>query len=342
MDQLLAMRVFTRVVESGTFTKAADSLQMPKASVTKLVQQLEAHLRTTLLQRTTRRVTVTPDGAAYYERTLRLLSELDEIEAGMTNARTTPRGKLRVDMPVMIGRLLVIPNLPKFHEKYPEVQLELGVSDRPVDLVAENVDVVLRRGPITDESLVARRVLQTVSITVASPAYLEKYGMPRHPLDLENTHPIVPYFSALTGRKLFNFTFTRGNERVELENSHYLVSANESSAYVGLAMAGMGIIQVPAFMAFEQIRDGKLVRIFEDWQVDSGELFVVYPPNRHLSAKVRVFVDWVAELFATHECTRPRKPGEPSPCGLLEAHLKAQAANARMPEAQEIDAEVAP
>src|SRR5687767_3651414 len=183
MDQLLAMRVFTRVVESGTFTKAADSLQMPKASVTKLVQQLEAHLRTTLLQRTTRRVTVTPDGAAYYERTLRLLSELDEIEAGMTNARTTPRGKLRVDMPVMIGRLLVIPNLPAFHEKYPEVQLDLGVSDRPVDLVAENVDVVLRRGPITDESLVARRVLETHSITVASPSYIDKYGEPRHPLD---------------------------------------------------------------------------------------------------------------------------------------------------------------
>ena len=260
----------------------------------------------------------------------------------MTNARTTPRGKLRVDMPVMIGRLLVIPNLPKFHEKYPEVQLELGVSDRPVDLIAENVDVVLRRGPITDESLVARRVLQMVSITVASPAYLEKYGIPRHPLDLENTHPIVPYFSPLTGRKLFNFTFSKDGERHEIENSHYLVSANESSAYVALASAGMGIIQAPAFMVFEQIRDGKLVRIFPDWQVDSGELFVVYPPNRHLSAKVRVFVDWVAELFATHECTRTRQPGEPSPCGLLEAHLKAEAAKARQKLADEIDSEVAP
>ena len=303
------MRVFTRVVESGTFTKAADSLQMPKASVTKLVQQLEAHLRTTLLQRTTRRVTVTPDGAAYYERTLRLLSELDEIEAGMTNARTTPRGKLRVDMPVMIGRLIIIPNLPDFHRRYPEVQLELGVSDRPVDLVAENVDVVLRRGPITDESLVARRVLQTVSITVASPGYLERYGMLRHPLDLENTHPIVPYFSALTGRKLFNFTFSKDGERHELENSHYLASANESSAHVALAVAGMGIIQAPAFMVFSHIRDGELVRIFPDWQVDSGELFVVYPPNRHLSAKVRVFVDWVVQVFAAHpHIRRPQPP----------------------------------
>ncbi len=328
MDQLLAMRVFTRVVESGTFTKAADSLQMPKASVTKLVQQLEAHLRTTLLQRTTRRVTVTPDGAAYYERTLRLLSELDEIEAGMTNARTTPRGKLRVDVPVMIGRLLIIPALPDFHAKYPEVQLELGVSDRPVDLLAENVDVVLRRGPITDESLVARRVMESPSITLASPSYLEKYGEPRHPLDLENTHPIVPYFSPLTGRRVFNFTFTRGAERVEIEEGQHVVSANESSAYVALAVAGMGIIQAPAFMVFSHVRDGELRRVLPEWTVDSGQLFVVYPPNRHLSAKVRVFVDWVAELFSTHECTRLRKPGEHSPCGVFEeAAAKAIAAN---------------
>lgn len=327
MDQLVAMRVFTRVVECGTFTKAADSLQMPKATVTKLVQQLEAHLRTTLLQRTTRRVTVTPDGAAYYERTLRLLSELDEIEAGMTNARTTPRGKLRVDVPVMTGRLVIVPALPGFHSRYPEVQLDLGVSDRPVDLVADNVDVVLRRGPIADESLVARRISQSPSITVAAPRYLEKYGHPRHPLDLENTHPIVPYFSPLTGRKLFSFNFSRDGELVEIDNDNYIVSANESSAYIALAVAGLGIVQAPAFMVYSHVRDGELVRVFPDWQVDSGELFVVYPPNRHLSAKVRVFVDWVAELFSTHECTRLRKPGEHSPCGVFEeAAAKAMAA----------------
>lgn len=315
MDQLLAMRVFARVVETGTFTKAADSLRLPRASVTKLVQGLEQHLRTTLLRRTTRRVTVTPDGKAYYERAVRLLSELDDIDAGMTNARTAPSGKLRVDVGVMIARLIVIPALPDFHRRYPEVELELGVSDRIVDLMLENVDCALRRGPIEDASLVARRVCESPFVTCASPEYLRKYGVPRHPLDLENSHPVVGFFSSLNGRDMSTLSFTKGRERLEVRG-RALVSVNESSAYVALAVAGMGIIQAPAFMVHNGVRDGELRRILPEWTVDPGSLYVVYPPNRHLSAKVRVFVDWVAEVLATHECTRRRKPGEPNPCAL--------------------------
>lgn len=315
MDKLLAMRVFTRVVETGSFTRASESLDIPRATVTKLVQGLEAELRTSLLRRTTRRVAVTPDGAAYYERVLALMTELDEIEAGMTNARIVPRGRLRVEVGVMVARLVIVPALPGFHARYPEVQLELGVSDRPVDLILENVDCALRRGPITDESLVARRLCESPFVTCASPAYLERYGVPRHPLDLENTHPVVGLFSTLNGLDMSTLSFTRDGERLEVRGRS-LVSVNESGAYHALALGGMGIIQAPAFTVYEAVRDGQLRRILSEWTVDPGTLFAVYPPNRHLSAKVRVFVDWAHEVFATHECTRHRKPGEPNPCAL--------------------------
>ena len=188
MDQMLAMRVFVRVVEAGTFTKAADSMDMPKPTVTKLIQNLEAHLRVKLLNRTTRRVTVTPDGAAYYERITRLLGELEDIEAGLANAQASPKGRLRVDVGSTLARLILIPALPSFHARYPDIQLELGVTDRPVDLISDNVDCVIRGGALTDLSLVARLVGQFRFISCATPGYLKTYGMPTHPNDLAATH----------------------------------------------------------------------------------------------------------------------------------------------------------
>jgi LysR family transcriptional regulator, regulator for bpeEF and oprC len=174
MDQIQAMRIFTRVVEAGTFTRAADSLSLPKATVTKHVQALEERLRVKLLNRTTRRVTVTADGAAYYERTVRLLADLDDIEASMTNARANPLGRLRVDVGTSVAQLLIIPHLPEFHARYPDIQLDLGVSDRPVDLLGDNVDCVIRGGELSDQSLVARRIGNLDFITVASPDYLAR------------------------------------------------------------------------------------------------------------------------------------------------------------------------
>ena len=146
MDQIQAMRIFVRVVEAGTFTRAADSLNLPKATVTKHVPALEERLRVKLLNRTTRRVTVTPDGAAYYERTVRLLTDLDDIEASMTNARANPRGRLRIDVGTSVAQLLIIPHLAEFHARYPDIQVDLGVSDRTVDLIGDNVDCVIRGG----------------------------------------------------------------------------------------------------------------------------------------------------------------------------------------------------
>jgi len=167
MDRLSAMQAYVRVVEAGTFTKAADSLDLPKATVTRLIQTLETHLRTKLLNRTTRRVTVTPDGAAYYERAMRLLSDLDELEGSMNQARMTPRGRIRIDVPGVVGREMIIPHLPDFYAKYPDIQIELGVSDRTVDLISDNIDCVIRGGELTDQSLVARR-LQHFCVTVES------------------------------------------------------------------------------------------------------------------------------------------------------------------------------
>lgn len=296
MDQMLALRVFTRVVEAGTFTKAADSLQMPKPTVTKLVQSLETHLRVKLLNRTTRRVTVTSEGAAYYERVARLLAELDEVDACMSKAQALPKGRIRVDVPAIVAREIIIPALHEFHALYPDVRIDLGVGDRLVNLIADNVDCVIRGGRLGDESLVARQIGQIDFVTCATPGYLARHGVPTHPRDLEGEHYVVAYFSAGTGR-LVPFDFSRDGERIELEG-RYQVAVNDSNAYHAAGLAGLGIVQVSRSMVEAHIARGELVLLLEDWHSDSHPIYVVYPPNRNLSAKVRVFVDWVAGLFA--------------------------------------------
>jgi LysR family transcriptional regulator, regulator for bpeEF and oprC len=298
MDQFLAIRVFARVVEAGSFTKAADSLRMPKATVTKLVQSLEAHLRVKLLQRTTRRVTVTSDGAAYYERTARLLGELEDIEASLSHAQANPRGRLRVDAGAALARLLIIPALPDFLARYPEIQIDLGVSDRRVDLIGENVDCVIRGGVLSDSSLIARRVGGLTWCTVATPAYLERYGTPRHPRDLEDEHVVVSYFSSQTGRVLpFSFRHKSGNEAAfELEGRR-VVGVNDSNAHLAAGLASLGIIQTTCFAARPHIESGELVQILHDWDREPLAIHVLYPSNRHLSIKLRAFIDWVVELI---------------------------------------------
>ena len=295
MDQIQAMRIFVRVVEAGTFTRAADSLSLPKASVTKHVQALEARLRVKLLNRTTRRVTVTADGAAYYDRTVRLLTDLDDIEASMTNARANPRGRLRIDVGTSVAQLLIIPHLAEFHARYPDIQVDLGVSDRTVDLIGDNVDCVIRGGELSDQSLVARRIGNLEFITVAAPAYLERKGTPTHPLEIEEKHASVIYFSPQSGRH-YPLEFRRGDESIDITGP-YQLSVNESNAYVTSIVAGLGIGQIISWQAQRYLDSGALVQLLPDWTQPLLPVYVVYPPNRHLSAKVRAFVDWAAELF---------------------------------------------
>ncbi|AOO80230.1 LysR family transcriptional regulator [Bosea vaviloviae] len=299
MDQLNAMRAFVRVVEAGTFTRAADLLDMPKPTVTKQIQQLEAHLRAKLLNRTTRRVTVTMDGAAYYERALRVLSEIDELDSSMALSQARPSGRLRVDCSTLLAITVLIPALPGFHARYPEIQLDLGLSDRPADLVAENLDCAIRAGEIQDQSLIARRIGEMYLITCAAPDYIARHGTPRHPSELEADHYIVGYRGAGTSRTV-PFTYVDAKESIEVRG-RYIVSLNEGAGYVASAVAGLGIIQAPSFMVQEHVTAGRLVPLLSSWCSAPKPLHIVYPPNRHLSNKVRVFVDWLAELFGKND-----------------------------------------
>ena len=296
MDQIQAMRIFVRVVEAGTFTRAADSLDLPKGTVTKQIQALEARLRVKLLNRTTRRVTVTPDGAAYFERVARLLNDFDELEGSMANAQASPKGRLRIDVGTSVASEIILPALWSFCDLYPDIQVDVGASDRLVDIIGDNVDCVIRGGELTDQSLVARRIGNLPWVTVASPAYLKRYGTPTHPSELEKKHLIVGFFAGST-RRLYPHEFVKGDERIEIHGP-YRVAVNDANAHMAALLAGFGISQTLTFSTERLLASGELVELLADWNPPPIPVHVVYPPNRHLSPKVRAFVDWAAELFA--------------------------------------------
>ena len=294
MDRLMALQVFTRVVELGGFTKAGDSLELSKTTVSDLVQGLEKHLGVRLLQRTTRRVTVTPDGAAFYERCARILADLDDAEASVMQARVAPKGRLRVDMPGALARLFIIPRLSQFLGRYPDLRLELGMGLRTVDLVEEGIDCVVRFGTQPDSSLVARRVGTMSFICCASPAYLREHGAPRRPEELP-AHRCVNYVSNRTGRVL-DWEFARDGQRVRLTPDGVL-ALNDHDAYVVAALMSFGIVKVADYVARPYLESGQLTQVLSDWTAEQLPISVMYPQSRHLSAKVRVFVDWVSELI---------------------------------------------
>ncbi len=301
MNKLQAMEVFIQVVDAGGFTRAAENMQLPKATVSTLIQTLESTLAVKLLHRTTRHVSITADGAAYYERCLRILSDVRDAEESLSRNRLSPSGRLRVDAPTALSSGFIIPALPDFFARYPDIQLELGSSDRPVDLVEEGVDCAVRGGELGDSTLIARRVGILHFLTCAAPSYLEKYGRPLHPDDLAS-HRGVNFFSPKTG-KTFEWDFTRDGERIQMTmNSH--LALNDSNAYISAGLAGLGVIQMTHFMLEPLIDAGKMEELLLDWSSDPLPVHVVYPQNRHLSAKVRVFVEWVAELFANHPGTQ--------------------------------------
>jgi len=299
MDRFDAMQAFARVVETGSFTRAAETLHMSRSTVTHLVQQLEARLRVRLLNRTTRQAKVTADGAAYYERVVRLLADMDDAETSLSDASTTPRGRLRVDVPSPFARMILVPALPAFHARYPEIQLDLGVSDRRVDLIGENVDCVVRGGTITDQSLVARHVGDLQLGVHASPAYLARMGTPAHPRELADTHHrIVGFLWARTGKPL-PFAIRRGDEYLRAQG-RYVVALDDGNAYLAAGLAGLGVLWLPTYMARPHVAAGELVTLFQDWTMDPMPMHVAFPPNRHVSTKLRVFIDWVVALIGAH------------------------------------------
>ncbi|MCC2974224.1 LysR substrate-binding domain-containing protein [Massilia sp. IC2-476] len=296
MDRFDGMRAFVRVVEAGSFTRAAETLGMSRTSITQLVQQLEAHLRLRLLNRTTRKVSVTVDGAAYYERVVRLLADLDDIENNLPGSSPAPRGLLRVDVPSPFANMILVPALPDFHARYPDIAFDLGASDRKVDLIGDRVDCVVRGGEITDGSLVARHVGDLQLGVYAAPAYLAQAGLPAHPLELQDPRHRIVRYRWTNG---LPYAMHRGGESVKIAGRSIL-TIDDGNAYLTAGLSGLGALWLPDYMAREHVASGALVRLFADWAIDPMPLYVAYAPNRYLSKGLRVFIDWVIELMAVH------------------------------------------
>ena len=293
MDRFDAMRVFSRVVERRSFTLAAEDTGLPRSTVTDAVKQLEARLGVRLLQRTTRHVSPTLDGEAYYQRCLRILSDIEDAEGAFAGAK--PKGLLRVDVHGTLARHFVLPNLPSFLETYPEIELYMTEGDRFVDLIREGIDCVLRVGTPQDSDMIARRVAMLEEITLAAPAYVERFGMPTHPNTLDG-HRMIGFRSSATGGLLpLEFTIDGAVRNITLPAT---VSVNAAESYFSAAKLGLGLIQVPRYHAEEALKSDELLHVLKDFPPTRTPVSMLYPRNRQLSPRVRVFIDWLAKVFA--------------------------------------------
>ncbi|WP_266171990.1 LysR family transcriptional regulator [Dyella subtropica] len=295
MDQLQAMRVFTRIVELGSFTRAADDLSLPRATLTHTIKRLEARLGSHLLQRTTRSVHPTRDGEVYYGHCVRLLTDLDEVEANFREAAVQPKGRIRVDMPGTMARHLVVPSLPAFFARYPQVELDLGTSDRFVDLVQEGVDCVLRSGELRDSSMIGRRVATLEQVTVASAGYVKKHGMPETLAALSEGHLAVNWASPNTRRSTpLDFMVGRKLREVTMPS---LVTVNGVEAYLACCEAGLGIAQFPRYRIGAALARGELRELLPAYPPPVLPVNVVYLRQRQQPLRLRVFIDWLAEVM---------------------------------------------
>jgi DNA-binding transcriptional LysR family regulator len=292
MDRFEEMRVFVRIAERQSFTRAADDLQIPRATVTNLMKRLEERLGARLLERTTRTVRLTPDGDAHYQRCVRLIADMEEAEGAFTDL--APKGLLRVNVQGTLARHFVVPALPAFLARFPDIELMIGEDDRLVDLVREGIDCVLRAGVLQDSSMVGRRVAELQQVTVASPAYLAAYGEPSDPAAL-STHRAVNYVSSATGKPVpLEFRVDGRDTSLVLPSA---VSVSGAELYAGAAIAGLGIVQVPRYRVDGELAAGRLRIILADYPPPPMPVSVLYPQNRQLSPRVRVFAQWLREIF---------------------------------------------
>jgi DNA-binding transcriptional LysR family regulator len=295
MNRTAAMQLFVRIAELGSFSRAAEDRGLPKASASSAVQQLESALGTRLLHRTTRRVELTQDGRAFYERARDLLTDLDELESMFRPAARGLRGRLRVDMPTGSARNYVIPRLPEFLAAHPELELELSSTDRRVDPVREGFDCVLRVGSVGDVNLIARPLGQFQVMTCASPAYLAQYGTPRTPQDLAG-HRLVHYVTAF-GAPADEFEYFDGTRYRTLPLPGAL-TVNNAEAYEAACLAGLGLIQVPGRGVRRLIEQGRLVEVLPAYRAEAMPVTLLYAARRNLSQRVQVFMQWLAETLA--------------------------------------------
>ncbi|MBK7332693.1 MAG: LysR family transcriptional regulator [Betaproteobacteria bacterium] len=291
MDRLQAITAFVAVVEAGSFARAAERLDASVSAVSRHVAELEAHLDARLLNRTTRRLSLTEAGAAFHERCVQLLADLEEAEQGASQGGATPRGTLKLTCPITYGVRVLAPAIAAFVARHAQVRVDVELSDRAVDLVDEGIDLAVRIGAIRSQFLVARRIGSTTLVCCASPDYLARHGTPRTPEDLSR-HACLTYEYAPV-RNQWRFASPDGSERAVRVAGP--IHANNGRMLVALAAQGAGIALEPDFIVAPEIADGRLVPILGDWTPPAIPVHAAYPSRRHLSAKVRAFVDFLAE-----------------------------------------------
>ena len=294
MDQLVCMKSFARVAELHSFTRAADSLGLSRAVISTHVADLERHLRCQLFHRTTRRVGLTSDGAEYLARAQRILAEVEAADEAVRSTRVAVAGRLRVDVPEAFGRGLLIPALPRFTQRYPDLHLEVQLNDRVIDLIEEEVDLVVRAGPVREPHLIARRVVDTRLVTCASPDYLREHGVPAEPDELRR-HKLIGHLSA-TSHRPSKWLFQRGTVRRQLQLP-YSVSFNAVGARIQAAIRGVGIVQSVDLLVAEPLAAGRLQVVLSEWSAPGAPLMVVCRSGLRNSPKIRVFADFAAELL---------------------------------------------
>ncbi|WP_254926595.1 LysR family transcriptional regulator [Janthinobacterium sp. PC23-8] len=289
------MQVFLRVVESRSFVRAAETLSMPASSVTAIIKRLEKHLQTRLLNRSTRNLSLTPEGERYFHRCRDILDLIADTEASLQGSGGRPQGRLRVDMPGGLAHAVILPQLWQFQQRYPDIYLLIGVNDRQVDLIQENVDCVIRTGSLEDSTLVARRLGELRWITCAAPSYLAEHGIPETVEALQG-HRAVHYFSS---------TMRRGSDLRFIEDSVSIavpvpgaVAVNDTALYVKLCLDGHGLIQLAEILVSEQLGSGALVEVLADRRPAPVPVSLLYPHHRFLSPAMRAFTDWTAGLFS--------------------------------------------
>lgn len=292
MDRLDAMRVYTRIVERRSFTRAAQDIGLPRSTVTDAVKEIEARLGVTLLQRTTRHVSPTLEGEAYYRRCLAIIADVEDAESAFGGI--APRGELRIDVHGSMLRRVIVPELPRFLKAYPDLQLHIGEGDRLVDLVREGVDCVVRAGTLRDSTMVARQIAVMEEVTIASPAYLRTHGTPRSLADLDG-HSMIGFASSATGSVLPLEFMVKGKRELVTLPATINVTGGETS--IALCRLSLGLIQTPRYHVAHDLKAGRLVEVLTKHRPSPTPLSVLYPQSRGLSPRVRVFIDWVVGLF---------------------------------------------
>lgn len=294
MDRIDLFRIFARVVETASFTRTADTLKMPRSTISVAIQELETRVGTRLLARTTRSVSVTPDGAAFYDHCVRIVTEVEEVEALFRQDAVRPQGVLRVNIPGRIGRLIIAPALPDFLESYPGIDVELGMTDRAVNMIEDGIDCVLRVGPLQDSGLVGRKICDLELINVASPDYIRRFGVPTCPDDL-GQHHVIRYASPTSGR-VEDWEWVENGE-VRLKPVKGRVTVNSAEASIACCLSGLGLIQIPAYDVKNHLVAGDLVEVMPDWRAEGLPMTILYPHRKHLSRRVQAFVEWVVPLL---------------------------------------------